>query len=254
MIMAIRVVTSGLKPHHRLDYVGIVRRLLTFVPPEHLAGIAMITVSGDKPIEDDDDVLGQYFERWERDPAVIVVYLEPMKREAAGWIRRLPQAWEVLIAQTLFHEIGHHYQRFSHGIAKTRQEDHAELYGDRLARKAFPGAYRFIDRWRSLTGRWNRFMIRLLKLETRFVPLARTHYEIGRRAWNEGNWDDVVHHWEESRRLDPGAKGLPGLLREARWQRAREDRKLQLTHARRMHPLRLKHKQARRRGGKKKRR
>jgi len=252
--MAIRIVTSGLKPHHRLDYVGIVRRLLTFVAPEHLAGIAMITISGDKPIEDDDDVLGQYFERWERDPAVIVVYLEPMKKEAAAWIRRLPMAWEILIAQTLFHEIGHHYQRFSHGIAKTRQEDHAELYGDRLARKAFPKAYRFIDRWRSIAGHWNRMMIGLLTLETRFVPLARTHYEIGRRAWNEGDWDAVVHHWEESLRLDPGASGVPRLLREARWQRARQDRKLQLTHAARVHPLRLKHRQARRRGGKKKRR
>ena len=59
--MAVKIVTSGLKSHHRLDYVRIVRRLVSFVPPEHLAGIAMITISGDAPLEDDDDVLGQYF-------------------------------------------------------------------------------------------------------------------------------------------------------------------------------------------------
>ncbi|MDZ4805376.1 MAG: hypothetical protein SGI90_10995 [Candidatus Eisenbacteria bacterium] len=252
--MAMKIVTSGLKPHHRLDYVGIVRQLIAFVPPEHLVGIAMITVSGDRPIEDDDDVLGQYFERWERDPAVIVVYLEPMKREAGRWLRRFPLTWKVLIAQTLFHEIGHHYQRFSHGIAKTRQEDHAELYGERLARRAFPAAYWWIDRYRPMTAHLNRLLIRWLTLEARLFPLTRTHYEIGRRAWNEADWDTVIHHWEEAIRLDPGASGVPRLLREARSIRAREDRQLQLNHAARSNPLRLKHRQARRGGGRKKRR
>ena len=169
---------------------------------------------------------------------MIVLYLEPMKREAPAWLRRLAITWKVLIAQTLFHEIGHHYQRFSHGIAKTRQEDHAELYGDRLSRQAFPTAYWFIDRWLPWSHRLNRLMIGLLRLEARFFPLARTHYEIGRRAWNEGDWDRVVEHWEESLRLDPGAKGLPGLLREARSHRARLDRRLQVTHAARVNRLR----------------
>jgi hypothetical protein len=242
-----------LKPHHRLDYVGIVKRLLTFVPKEHQVGIAMITVSGDRPIEDDDDVLGQYFERWERDPAVIVIYLEPMRREAPAWLRRFAITWKVLIAQTLFHEIGHHYQRFSHGIAKTRQEDHAELYGERLARTAFPFAHWWIDRYRRVAGRINRMAIRWLKLEVSLFPLTRTHYEIGRRAWNESDWDTVIHHWEEAIRLDPGASGVPRLLREARSIRAREDRQLQLSLAARANPLRMKHRQARRRGRKKRR-
>ncbi len=140
-----KIFTSGLKPHHRLDYPKMVREILRVIPPEHTAGIAYITVSGDPPLDDDNDVLGQYYERYEGEPAVIVLYLEVMRRETPRLLHPFPITWKILLAQTLFHEIGHHYQRFSHGIGGARQEDHAEAYGDRYAREAFPNWYRLID-------------------------------------------------------------------------------------------------------------
>lgn len=245
-----KIVTSGLKPHHRFDYVGMVRALLAHVPPEHLGGISGITVSGDRPLDDEDDVLGQYYEKFENDPAVIVLYLETMRREVPRLLLQFPITWKILLAQTLFHEIGHHYQRFSHGIAKQRQEDHAEAYGMRLTRKAFPGWMRLVDRADALRARWNRVMIRLIDLGVRVRPTAALHEELGRRAWNEGDWDTVIRHWEASLRMAPDSPRLVRLLREARWQRERDDRRRRSSTA--YAASRPRHRQARRRGGRRK--
>lgn len=247
-----KIYTSGLGPRHRFDYPAMVRDLLRHVPPEHLAGIAGITVSGDRPLDDGDDVLGQYYEKYEQDPAVIVLYLETMRHEVPRWLQPFPITWRLLIAQTLFHEIGHHYQRFSHGIAKQRQEEHAEAYGLRLTRRAFPGWMRLMDRVDTLRGHWNRLLIALLSRVAAVRPTAGLHDEIGRRAWNEGDWDAVIRHWEASQRLTPGNQRLVTLLREARWQRERDDRRRRSATAYALPAARLRHRQARRRGGRRK--
>jgi hypothetical protein len=246
----VRIVTSGLRPHHRFDYPRMIRDLLVHVPPEHLGGISGITVSGDRPLDDGDDVLGQYYEKYESDPAVIVLYLETMRREVPRPLLPFPITWRILLAQTLFHEIGHHYQRFSHGIAKQRQEEHAEAYGMRLTRKAFPGWMRLVDRAVAVRARWNRLMIRLLGVGVRLRPTAALHEELGRRAWNEGDWDRVILHWEEALRMGPDAPRLVRLVREARWQRERDDRRRRSAAA--YATARPRQRQARRRGGRRK--
>ena len=49
-----------------------------------------------------------------------MLYLDTMRREAPVFLRRFETTWKILIPQTLYHEIGHHYQHFTHGIAKDR--------------------------------------------------------------------------------------------------------------------------------------
>jgi hypothetical protein len=244
-----KVHVSGVGPAHNLDYKAVVNDLLRHVPPEHLAGIAYVTVSGDKPLDDDDDVLGQYFERYEGEPAVIVLYLETMRREVPWYLRRFPITWKILIAQTLFHEVGHHYQRFSHGIAKGRQEDHAENYGDYYSRKAFPGWYRLIDRMDGLRELWNRAMIHCLSLETRLVPSARAHYKLGRRYWSQEEWGLVITHMEQALELDPTYEPARHVLPQAKAHYARLTRRAWAARAYR--PAR---EVARRTGGRAKRR
>lgn len=220
-----KVFTSGLKPDHKLDYRKIVNDLLKGIPPEHVAGIAYVTVSGDRPLDDDDEVLGQYFERYESEPAVIVLYLETMKREAPALFRLFPITWKILLAQTLFHEIGHHYQRFSHGIAKTRQEDHAENYGDVYTRRAFPGWFRWIDRVERVRLGWNRTAIGILSGLVRLVPRASIHYRLARRHWLEEEWGLVVNHIEKALVLDPSFEPALKALPQARAKWARVTRR-----------------------------
>src|SRR6185503_5832912 len=143
------------------------------------------------------------FERYEGEPAVIVLYLETMKRETPALLRLFPITWKILIAQTLFHEVGHHYQRFSHGIAKTRQEDHAENYGDVHARRLFPSAYRLIDLSRRIRGIWSSASIGSLGLINRLRPSAGNHYRIARHYWDYEEWGMVVIHMEKALEIDP---------------------------------------------------
>ena len=255
-----KIFTSGLKPHHRLDYPKMVREILRVIPPEHTAGIAYITVSGDPPLDDDNDVLGQYYERYEGEPAVIVLYLEVMRRETPRLLHPFPITWKILLAQTLFHEIGHHYQRFSHGIGGARQEDHAEAYGDRYAREAFPNWYRLIDAFEGWRMRWNRVMIAGLERRARLAPTPLVYFRLGRRYWEEEEWSKVVAAWEKALALDPKATPAREWLPRARAQLARAHRRasLRLAYQRPGHALRglkpARRKRAARHGGKGKKR
>lgn len=243
-----KIFLSGLKPHHRFDYRAMILDMLKAIPPEHTAGIAWITVSGDPPVDDDNDVLGQYYERYEGEPAVIVVYLEVMRRETPRLLRPFPITWRILLAQTLFHEIGHHYQRFSHGIGGARQEDHAEAYGDRYARLAFPGWYRLIDAFEGVRERWNRASIALLERRLRVRPTARGWFQLGRKLWEEEEWARVVDAWERAVTLEP--KGTPAAewLPRARARLARHLRRARLAHAYRRPAHAGRRKKAARRG------
>lgn len=226
-----KIFTSGLKGLHRFDYVRMVKEILRVIPPEHTAGIAYVTVSGDPPLDDDTDVLGQYYERYEGEPAVIVLYLEVMRRETPRLLRPFSITWKILLAQTLFHEIGHHYQRFSHGIGGPRQEDHAEAYGDRYAREAFPLWYRLIDGFDGWLARWNRLMIGWLRWRLRWRPEARLYFRLGRRYWEEEQWARVVEAWERAVALDPTGTPAREWLPRARVQLARELRRVSLKSA-----------------------
>jgi hypothetical protein len=221
----VKVYVCGPQVGPRLDYPRVVSDLLELVAPEHLAGIASVTVSGDPPLDDDDEVLGQYYERYEGDPAVIVVYLETMKREAPALFRLFPVTWKYLIAQTLYHEVGHHYQRYSHGIAKGRQEDHAEAYGQALTRRAFPKLSRLIDGADRFGDWWNDLMIAALTRVVKVWPRARLHYKLGWRHWRREEWSLVVGHWKRALEIDPWFEPAQRALPSARALEARHTRR-----------------------------
>ncbi len=223
-----RIRTSGLGPEHTLDYVTIVRDLLRALPPEHTAGLDYVTISGDPPLEDDDDVLGQYYDRFETEAPGIVLYLATMRHEVPAPLRRFAITWKVLIAQTLYHEVGHHYQHFTHGIARDRQEDHAESYGDRWSRAAFPGAYAWIDRFERLRNGWTAARIHLLGLAVRMRPSAALHYRIGNLHEMRGDLHRAVEQWERALVVDPGFAPVQSVLPAVRTRLERRARKLRL--------------------------
>ena len=42
-----------------------------------------------------------------------------------------------MLAAVLFHEIGHHYQYFTHGVSKKTEQNFANNYKKRMLKKAF---------------------------------------------------------------------------------------------------------------------
>ncbi len=223
-----KITTLALDRRYPVDLAEEARGLLRLVPPEHLVGISRITVSGSRPLDEmaGEEVLGQYFEAYDGEPAFIMIYPQEMAREVPFLLRPFPVVWRVLLAETLFHEVGHHYQRFTHGIRKPAQENHAESYGLRHARAAFPGVYRVLDQWDRVRRVVRR--MRLWGLERkRALGLASAPilYELGRLYWEEEDWSRVVAVWEEALALDPGFAPISEWLPRARRRHRVQSRK-----------------------------
>jgi hypothetical protein len=202
-----KITTLALEGRYPVDLAEEARVLLRRLPPEHLIGISRITVSGTRPLDEvaGADVLGQYFEAYDGEPAFIMIYPEEMSREVPLLLRPFAVVWRVLLAETLYHEIGHHYQRFTHGIRKPAQENHAETYGLRHARAAFPRVYRLLDLWERARSRVRRTRLWWLERRRALGRLAAPGlYELGRLHWEEDDWSRVVSVWEEALALDPG--------------------------------------------------
>jgi len=52
-------------------------------------------------------------------------------------IRYFPVPGKVFLAGVLFHEIGHHYKNFTHGVSEKDDEKFAEQYANEMFLKAF---------------------------------------------------------------------------------------------------------------------
>ena len=201
-----KITTLDLTRRYPVDLVETTRGLLRHLPPEHYAGILRITLAGGSPLDEreGEEILGQYFEAYEGEPAFVMLYPEEMAREVPMFLRPFPLVWRVLLAETLYHEIGHHYQRFTHGIRKPAQEDHAEAYGKRYARSRYPGVYRMLQGWKWVHRRTNRLRARWMEARRRRGGLSASDlYELGRIYWEERRWGLVVSAWEEALARDP---------------------------------------------------
>jgi hypothetical protein len=223
-----KISSLGLDRTYPVDLADTVRVLLRRLPPEHVMGLARITISGGAPLDEaaGSDVLGQYFEAYEGEPAFIMLYPEEMAKEVPCFVRRVPLVWRVLVAETLFHEVGHHYQRFTHGIRKPAQEDHAENYGLRYAQAAFPLVYRLLRVWHGVKRVARRG--KLWWLERRRAwgwVTAEELYELGRMHWECGNWNRVVEAWEGALNVDPEYAVAREWLPRARWRLQNERRR-----------------------------
>ncbi len=202
-----KITTLALTRRYPVDLVQVVRDLLRRVPAEHVVGISRITLSGARPLDEasGEEVLGQYFEACDGEPAFIMLYPEEIAGEVPFLLRRSALAWRVLLAETLYHEVGHHYQRFTHGIRKTAQEDHAEGYGLRHARRVFPRVYRVLDGWRRVRAGLRRLRLAALELRRGMgLASAAELYEMGRLYWEAESWGRVVEAWEAALARDPG--------------------------------------------------
>jgi hypothetical protein len=201
-----KITTLDITRRYPVDLVETARGLLRHLPPEHYAGISRITLSGGAPLDEraEEEILGQYFEAYEGEPAFIMLYPEEMAREVPKFLRPFPLVWRVLLAETLYHEVGHHYQRFTHGIRKPVQEDHAEGYGKRYARSRYPGVYRMLQGWKWLHHRTNRVRARWIEVRRRRGRVSAADlYELGRIYWEDRKWFQVVSAWEEALERDP---------------------------------------------------
>lgn len=120
-----------------LDIESVITGILEYVPKADIVGLDHVLVSDlpGKWKKYRAEAMGAYFEKKADAPAHVELYLKVMFshiQRAESLHQMLPIQF-VGIAQTLYHEIGHHVERTrTHGIDRSKREKYAESYSKRL--------------------------------------------------------------------------------------------------------------------------
>ncbi len=121
------------------DVEKYIKKLLMIVPKGDLIGIERIVLIDEFKIKKRDCIVsaGQYF-LLGNGKGEIVIAVRTFFESMPKIVRYLPGVKKFLFVGILFHEIGHHNRyNFTHGINKSRNEDFAEWYSDRMMKKKF---------------------------------------------------------------------------------------------------------------------
>jgi hypothetical protein len=125
-----------------LDKIGFnieesLNKIIVFIPKEDLVDLGHIIVT-DKPHQSKkhlDKALGAYSQKHENIAAYIEIYITRLfaHLKSAESLRLMIPLQNIGLAETLFHEVGHHVEKIrSHGINKKTREKFAEKYASRL--------------------------------------------------------------------------------------------------------------------------
>jgi len=107
------------------------RDLLEQVPPEHLVGLSKIVIWDSFPSA---KVRGRYTHE-SGSQARIDLFFDEIFGNRASWLYlSIPFLSTYILAKVLFHEIGHHYQRFTHNVKRRSAEKAADAYSLRMTR------------------------------------------------------------------------------------------------------------------------
>ncbi len=112
-------------------------QIMEFIPKSDLVNLGHIIVT-DEPRQwkkRSDKTVGAYFQKHENTKAYIEIYISRLfaHLKSAESLRLMIPLQNVGLAQTLFHEVGHHVEKIrSHGINKKTREKFAEKYSNKL--------------------------------------------------------------------------------------------------------------------------
>jgi len=117
----------------------LIKILLTKVPQEHLIGLDTITLVDKVSHGKNQKAGGLYWQKREQEPAKIEIGVNTIYNGMPMLVFYLPFIAKFMLASVLYHEIGHHYQYFTHGVTKKAEENFAENYKKQMLRKTFFG-------------------------------------------------------------------------------------------------------------------
>ena len=115
----------------------LILNLLIKVPQEHLVGLDSIALVDQLTYKKNQKAGGLYWPRNGHEPARIELAIDTIYRGVPRFVFYLPFVAKFMLAAVLFHEIGHHYQYFTHGVSKKTEQNFANNYKKRMLKKAF---------------------------------------------------------------------------------------------------------------------
>ena len=119
------------------DVEASVRKLLHKIPNEHLLGLAAIILVDQVTHKRNKKSGGLYLQKKGQDPAKIEIAIDSIYKGVPKFIFFLPFIVKFMLANVLFHEIGHHYMHHTHGVTKREEENFAEKYRKQMLKRTF---------------------------------------------------------------------------------------------------------------------
>ncbi len=131
-------VEEGLNKKYNFNFEKNIRSILKHVPEEHVRSLNKIEVVSLPYGRQQRKAYGFYHgEREGEKFPKIVICAENILGNLPKVIFYWPLIPRCFLASTIYHEIGHHYQRLHHGIKKEKWEKDADAYEKMMTRKAF---------------------------------------------------------------------------------------------------------------------
>jgi hypothetical protein len=114
-----------------------VNNLLIKVPKEQLVGLDTIVIVNKVTHKRGRKADGLYWPKIGSESARIEIAIGEIYKGMPRFVFFLPFIAKFMLADVLFHEIGHHYQSFTHNLKKEEWENFATKYKKKMLKKTF---------------------------------------------------------------------------------------------------------------------
>lgn len=118
-----------------------IRRFLCKAREKDLVGLDLVVATWATGKKKKKGVLGEYVD----ENKMIVLYLNQIYA-GKSYTMLFPVAGGLMLADTFFHEVGHHFLANSHSIKKNMQEFYANQYAGKMMNKTFPVLFYILRR------------------------------------------------------------------------------------------------------------
>lgn len=90
-----------------------------------------------------DQIAGRYHQAWNGEQAWIELFVDQILSDFPRWVLGIPPVREMVLGDTLFHELGHHIHKTQAPVYR-EQEDVADAWSKRLRRRYFSKVYWYL--------------------------------------------------------------------------------------------------------------
>jgi hypothetical protein len=131
--------------------IKAVKRFIRYTPEKYFAGLHSIRLSNANALNRKlrrqktksrkktvslNDSAGWYVEKWNTEPAYIVLLIDKVFDGYPAWVLKVSFIIDIALSRTFFHELGHHIHK-TQAPEYSEREDVADKWRRRLSRKFF---------------------------------------------------------------------------------------------------------------------
>ena len=138
-------IEPGLEEKFKFDFEANIKSIIQKIPSQHILGLDKIQVVYCSPERKRRRARGFYYGKNEGEKfPKIVICVNNILQNLPKPVLKLSFIPRLFLAETIFHEVAHHYQRLRHGISKHRWEKDANAYAKRMMKHCLFSKYQLL--------------------------------------------------------------------------------------------------------------